>query len=228
MNNNNKEIIDFGEINVPQSWNEVSLRKFQDLKKVYNHNEDDYDIRKIISVLTNKSEEEINEYPIEFLEIIMDKLKFLTEETPKESKNSIIINDEEYSINYKNKLRVGEYVAFEMVLKNDADNYAAMLGILCRKKDEKYDSKFENEVLEDRIKMFEEQPITKILPMVNFFIERYMTYMIPMQLSMEVENAIDQSARTIQTLRQNGVLSKSSTRHHLKTLKKLKKSIKNI
>ena len=41
MNNNNKEIIDFGEINVPQSWNEVSLRKFQDLKKVYNHNVQD-------------------------------------------------------------------------------------------------------------------------------------------------------------------------------------------
>lgn len=159
-----KEKIDLGQWTTPKSWNEVTLKQLQDIEA-----NEERDIRTIISVLTNHSIDEVNELPLAFLEDITNEMGFIFEE-PKygEATNKITINGEEYIINTQNELKTGEYIAVDTVLKDDKRNYAAILAILCRKKNEPYDSKFENEILEDRIAMFENESIMKVFRLCFF------------------------------------------------------------
>lgn len=223
----NDNIIDLGTVTIPTNWDEVTLLQFQDLQRIYK--DEDFDIRKILTIFIGKTEDELNGMPVEFLDIMLDKLKFLYEKPlQQEPSNEMEIDGEIYKINYQNKLKVGEYVAAEMVLKDDKYNYAGLLAVLCRKENEIYDSKYENEILEDRIKLFQNQPITKVLPIIDFFLRLSMTLQLPIALSTEAEELINRSVQTIKTLQTNGHLSKHSMRQHMKTLMKLKESIKNI
>ena len=164
-------IIDLGVWNVPKSWDEVTLKQYQEIERYYDGKEENFDVRKVLHILTNHTEDEINMLPLDFLEKIMGYLAFLQEPIPEqEPKNWIEIDGERYTVHTENQLKTGEYIASDTVLKGDKHNYAGLLAILCRKEGELYDSKFENEVLEDRIKMFEQQPITKVLPIIGFFL----------------------------------------------------------
>jgi hypothetical protein len=84
--------------------------------------------------------------------------------------NSCLSGDFLGSWRFDHQLKVGEYIAADTALKGDQHNYAAILAVLARKEGEIYDSKYENEVLEDRIKMWEGVPVTDVLPVVAFFL----------------------------------------------------------
>lgn len=166
-----KEIIkDFKEWKVPTRWEDLTLKTYQDIERYYKDGDKEFNVIDVLDILTDKTRDEINELPAEFLEIILTHLSFLTT-APEvdEPSNKITINGETYAVNVMEKLKVGEYVAVDTILKNDRHDYASILAILCRKQGEVYDSKYEAEIFEDRKKMFEEQPVIKILPIVNFF-----------------------------------------------------------
>ena len=225
-----KNIIkDFGNITVPTCWEEVTLKMFQDIERYYEDKDKKFDTREVLHIFTGKSIDEINELPLEFLDIIGTHLLFLQtpmkEQTPT---NKIEINGETYMVHFENQLKVGEYIAADSVLKEDKHNYAAILAILCRKDGEIYDSHFENEIMENRIKLFEQQPVTKIMPIIGFFIQCYMTSVLPTLLSSKVEEAINLTRKNIETSHQNGEISKRSMKSLMKKLKKLEKSIKCI
>ena len=223
------EIIDYGEITVPTSWNEISLAKYQEIEEFYKDKDKKFDLLDVINIFIGKDKDYIMSLPAEFLEMILDKMSFINEQ-PKVDKptNKIEIDGETYQINFQNKLKTGEFVAAEMAMKDNQHNYAALLAILCRKDGEIYDSKFENEILEDRIKLFEQQPITKILPLVSFFLNLWAILEIPTQLSMVVAEEINHTVKHIETLHQNGEVSKRYMKSLTKKLKKLEKSIKFI
>ena len=223
------EIIDYGEITVPTSWNEISLAKYQEIEEFYKDKDKKFDLLDVINIFIGKDKDYIMSLPAEFLEMILDKMSFINEQ-PKVDKptNKIEIDGETYQINFQNKLKTGEFVAAEMAMKDNQHNYAALLAILCRKDGEIYDSKFENEILEDRIKLFEQQPITKILPLVSFFLNLWAILEIPTQLSMVVAEEINHTVKHIETLHQNGEVSKRYMKSLTKKLKKLEKSIKSI
>lgn len=224
MENN---IIDFGEVFVPESWNDINLKKYQEIEKYYSDKDKKFDTRQVIHILCDKSEDEINDLPLEFLEMILDKLKFMNE-PPSYDKptNMIEIDGETYIINHQNQLKTGEFLAVDTIMKDDPRNYSAILAVLCRKQGEKYDAYFENEVVEDRIKMFERQPITKILPIVFFFLNLSVVSNLPSLLSSKVVGEINLTVKNIETLRKNGHLSTFSTKRLIKKLNRLKKSIK--
>lgn len=227
--NKEKEIIDLGEWIVPTSWQDISLLKYQNIERFYNNKDEKFDLRQVLHIMCDKTEDEVNSLPLEALDIILDKLQFL--QTPPvvgEPTNKIEISGETYIINTQNKLRTGEYIATDTILKDDRHNYAAILAILCRKPDEIYDSHFENEVIEERMKMFEEQPITKILQIINFFLLCCIVLNSPTQLSLKVEERIDQELENIQNLKKNGEVSALSTKLLTRKLRKLKKRIKSI
>ena len=225
----NKDVIDYGSWNIPTSWNDVSLKMFSELEKYYEVKERKPDLRDVLHILTNKTEDEVNELPMELVDLLLNKLEFMnTYPKQDEVSNKIIIDGETYIINVQNKLKVGEYIAVDQVLKADSHNYAAFLAILCRKEGEKYDSKFENEILEDRIKLFEEQPITKILPITAFFLNLWVMLEIPSQLSSEIKEAISHIRKNLETSVQNGEVSKRFMKSLEKKLKKLEKSINFI
>lgn len=223
-----KEIIkDFKEWKVPTRWEDLTLKTYEDIERYYKDGDKEFNVIDVLDILTDKTRDEINELPAEFLEIILTHLSFLTT-APKvdEPSNKITINGETYAVNVMEKLKVGEYVAVDTILKNDRHDYASILAILCRKQGEVYDSKYEAEIFEDRKKMFEEQPVIKILPIVNFFLQLYATSEIPSLLSSKVENAIDHIQQNIATSDRIGVFKKYYLNWRMKKLRKSLKSIK--
>ena len=225
----NNIIKDFGEWNCPTKWDDVTLKIYQEIDKYYKDKDKKFDVRDVLHILTNKSDDEINELPAEFLDTILTHLIFLTT-TPEvgEPSNKIKIDGEVYMVNVMEKLKLGEYVAVDNVIKADASDYASILAILCRKEGEVYDSKFEAEVFEKRKEMFENQPVTKILPLISFFLDLYMVSKIPSQLFSAVEEGINLIQQSIKNSENLGAFKKLSLNWQMKKLRKSLKSIKRI
>lgn len=223
-----KNIIDYGKISIPTSWDEITLKQFSDIERYYSDKDTKFDARQVLHIFTNKTIDEINELPIEITELLMSKLVFL-QERPKdvEPSNKIKIDGEEYVINVMEKLKTGEYVSIDTILKGDKYDYASILAVLCRKKDEVYDSKFEAELFDSRREMFEKQPITKILPIIGFFLNLYIMLEIPTQLSLVVEEELNRIQKDIEISQRIGASKKRYLKWRMKRLRKLLKSSKS-
>ena len=221
--------IDYGKWTIPNGWNELTLKQYQEIERYYSDKDKKFDVRDVLELFTDHSRDEVSQLPIEFVERILGNLNWLFK-TPDwgEPKNYTEINGEKYIVNIQDKLKVGEFVAVDTAMKADKHNYAAILAILCRKEGELYDSKFENEVLDKRIEMWENAPVTKVMPIVSFFLQCFMILQMPSQLSLEVREAINHTRNNIETLHQDGALSKRSMKSAMKKLKKLEKSISSI
>ena len=225
----NENIIDFGEWNLPKGWNELTLKQFQDIERYYADKEKDFDARDVLEVFTDHSRDEVDQLPIEFVERLLGALKWLSE-SPNigEPRPYIDIDGERYEVNVREKLKTGEYVALEMVRKADEYNYAAMLAILCRKTNEIYDSKFENEVLPSRIELFEKQPMMKAMSIVFFFLNLFATSQMTSLLYSQVEEALNLTAQNLDSSRKIGAFKKSYLKWQIQTLRKSLKSMKHI
>jgi hypothetical protein len=225
-----ENIIDYGSITVPTKWEDITLDVFSEIERYYqDKDEKTFDIRDVLHILIGKDIDYINSLPAAFLDEIMTHLVFL-QTSPKigEPSNKIEIDGETYTIHFENKLKVGEYVAADSALKGDKHNYAGILGVLCRKEGELYDSKFENEILESRIKMFGKQPVTKVMPLCSFFLQLCITYQAPILLSSRLEEALNLAQQNILSSRKNGDLSILSTKLLMHKVRKLRKYIKTI
>ena len=220
-------IIDFGEVIVPSSWNDISLKKYSEIEKYYSDKEKGFNVVDVLDILIDKDRDYINALPADFLDKILEHLMFLA--TPPEvgePTNKIIIDGEEYSINILEKLKLGEYVAIDSVLKADKSDYASIFAILCRRDGEAYDSKFEAEIFEKRKEMFEKQPVIKIMPMIAFFLNLYIVLEKHSQLFSQVEEGINLIQQSIKNSENLGVSKKLSLNWRMKKLKKSLKSIK--
>lgn len=229
MSKKNKEIIDLGEWKVPSDWNQITLKQFQEIERIYGEQDKKFDAREVLHILCNKTIDEVNQLPMEIAEKIMEKLLFL-QDTPNygEPSPSITVNGEKYTVNVMEKLKTGEYIAIDTILKSDKTNFAAILAVLCRKDGEIYDSKFEAETLDSRIEMFEKVPMLDAMPIVNFFLNLYVGYVTPSQLSSAINEELKSIRQSIIDSRANGELSVRSTKSLMKKLKKLEKSINSI
>ena len=221
--------IDYGKWTIPNGWNELTLKQYQEIERYYSDKDKKFDVRDVLELFTDHSRDEVSQLPIEFVERILGNLNWLFK-TPDwgEPKNYTEINGEKYIVNIQDKLKVGEFIAVDTAMKADRHNYAAILAILCRKEGELYDAKFENEVLTNRIEMWENVPVTKVMPIVSFFLQCFMILQMPSQLSLEVREAINHTRNNIETLHQDGDLTKRSMKSAMKKLKKLEKSISSI
>lgn len=229
MKNNEEVIKDFGFWNVPTSWNDITLKKYEEIERYYENKEDNFNVIDVLDILIDKDRDYINALPAEFLDTILTHLIFLTL-APEvgEPTNKIVIDGEEYSINIMEKLKLGEYVAVDNVLKADKHDYASILAVLCRKKDEIYDSKFEAEVFEKRKEMFEKQPVMKILPIISFFINCFIMSERLSHLYTSVEEGIDLIANQLKNSTQIGVSKRLSMTWQIRKLRKSLKSTKCI
>lgn len=221
--------IDLGKWSVPTSWDELDLKMFQEIERYYSDKDKEFDVREVLHIFTEHTTDDINSLPYEFAEKIMEKLSWLGEE-PKfgEPTNKIIIDGITYQVNVQEKLRTGEFIAVDTILKNDKFNYAAILAILCRKEGEIYDSKFENEIIPSRIELFESQSMMKVMPIISFFLALWVTLSQVTLLSSKVGEAISLTQQHIETLHKNGEISKRSMKSAMKKLRKLEGSIKSI
>ena len=226
---NKENIIDLGKWDFPSSWDELDLKMFQQIDEYYSDKDKDFNIVDVLHILTGHPIEEINALPIEFSEKIMEGLSWLAEEPKYDAPRSyIMIDGVKYEVNVREKLRTGEYIAINTLLKGDSHNYAAILAILCRKEGEAYDSKFENEILPSRIELFEKQPMMQVMPIVFFFINLWLTLRMTTQLSSKVGEAISLTQQHIEISYKNGEISKHYMKSLMKKLRKLEGSIKSI
>jgi len=222
--------IDLGKWSLPTRWDEVTLGQFAELEKLYKGEASKgVDAVDLISIMSGRTKDEVMELPVDFMETMAIHLVFL-ETQPEIEKpiDRVEIDGETYIINVKEKLKFGEYVDFDQLVKNDPCDYPSMLAILCRKEGEAYDSDFIANEFQKRVDMFASQPVTKILPLIAFFLEwsmnctglfqNYST--VKEALSQEVQN-LEDSARLILG---KGLRMSLLTRR----FKKLKKLIKCI
>lgn len=225
----NENVIDFGKWTVPTKWEDVTLEMFQKIEKYYSDKDKDFDVREVLDIFTDHTRDEIDQLPINFTDKLLNELSFLKEQPDYgDASPKIEIDGEEYSINVMEKLKTGEYVAIDTILKNDSHDYISILAVLCRKNGEIYDSKFEAEVFEERQKLFAKQPVTKIMPLISFFLSLYIVRKTHSLLYSEVEEGLNLMEQNIESSRANGDLSALSTRRLMKKLKKLRKSLKSI
>lgn len=225
----NENVIDLGKWTVPSKWEDVTLKMFQKIEKYYSDKDKDFDVRDVLDIFTDHTRDEIDQLPINFTDKLLNELSFLKEQ-PKygDASPKIEIDGEEYCINVMEKLKTGEYVAIDTILKSDPHDYISILAVICRKNGEIYDSKFEAEVFEDRQKLFAKQSIIKIMPLISFFLNLYILRMTHSQLYSEVEEGLNLMEQNIESSRANGDLSALSTRRLMKKLRKLRKSLKSI
>ena len=223
---------DFGEWKVPQSWDDLTLGKFQELERLYDGDDDKerkFDVRDVLDLMTDRTKDEINELPIEFTDMLLRKMYWLHEQPDfGKPSNKVTIDGVQYTVHNENEMRFGEYVALDTAMKGDKHNYAAMLAILCRKEGEIFDAKFENEILPSRIEFWKNVSVMKVMPIVSFFLELSSMSLQVSQLSSEIQEGINHILKHIETSKQNGVFSALYTKWQVRKLKKLQKSIKNI
>lgn len=224
-----KDIIDFGSWHCPSSWDDVTLEMFQKIEKYYSDKDKDFDVRDVLDIFTDHTRDEIDQLPINFTDKLLNELSFLKEQ-PKygDASPKIEIDGEEYCINVMEKLKTGEYVAIDTILKSDPHDYISILAVLCRKNGEIYDSKFEAEVFEDRQKLFAKQPIMKIMPLIAFFLNLYIVRMTHSQLYSEVEEGLNLMEQNIDNSENLGVFKRLYLNSQMKKLRKLLKSNKSI
>ena len=223
---------DFGEWKVPQSWDDLTLGKFQELERLYDGEEDKerkFDVRDVLDLMTDRTKDEINELPIEFTDSLLRKMYWLHEQPDfGKPSNKITVDGVQYTVHNENEMKFGEYVALDTAMKGDKHNYAAMLAILCRKEGEIFDAKFENEILPSRIEFWKNVSVMKVMPIVSFFLELSSMSLQVSQLSSEIQEGINHILKHIETSKRNGVFSALYTKWQVRKLKKLQKSIKNI
>ena len=223
---------DFGEWRVPQSWDDLTLGKFQELERLYDGDDDKerkFDVRDVLDLMTDRTKDEINELPIEFTDMLLRKMYWLHEQPDfGKPSNKVTVDGVQYTVHNENEMKFGEYVALDTAMKGDKHNYAAMLAILCRKEGEIFDAKFENEILPSRIEFWKNVSVMKVMPIVSFFLELSSMSLQVSQLSSQVQEGINHILKHIETSKQNGVFSALYTKWQVRKLKKLQKSIKNI
>lgn len=225
----NENVIDFGKWTVPTSWDEITLKQFQEIEKYYSDKDKDFDIREVLHIFTNKTEDEINALPITFTNELMNKLMFLKDK-PKEvePKAFVEIDGEKYGINVMEKLKTGEFVAIDTILKNDTHDYISIFAVLCRKDGEIFDSKFEAEEFDKRVELMGKQPAIKMLPLIAFFFNLYIVRKTHSLLYSEVEEGLNLIQQSIDNSENLGVFKRRSLNSQMKKLRKLLKSNKSI
>ena len=225
----NENVIDFGSWTVPTSWDDVTLKMFQEIEKYYSDKDKNFDVREVLDIFTDHTRDEIDQLPINFTDKLLNELSFLKEQPQYgDASASIEIDGEKYSINVMEKLKTGEYVAIDTILKSDPHDYISILAVLCRKNGEIYDSKFEAELFDERQKLFAKQPIMKIMPLISFFLSLYILRKTHSQLYSEVEEGLNLIQQNIDNSENLGVFKRYFLNSQMKKLRKLLKSNKSI
>lgn len=219
-----EDIKDFGKWDVPVSWDDVTLGQLMELDKLGGSTPS---LTNVISILTGKPLEIVEQLPLQFTNAIISKMDFIKERPNIEPSVSCNIGGERYSVNVIEDMKLLEFVAVEDILKNDKDDVASILAVVCRKDGEIYDSEFENKVFAERKQMFLDTSCMEVLPVVSFFLLRWsLLEQTSQRYSMMKEAALRLIQENISHLQNGGVGGGYFTRRSwVRKLKRLRKYI---
>lgn len=217
---------DFGSIKVPTKWEEVTLGQFEKIMKLTGGESKRVDVMSLLSILTGQDEDYINSLPASFVETLMAHLIFLNDNprTYDHTASQIKIGGDFYSIHFLEELKFGEYVEVNESIKNDPLDYSSILAILCRKDGELFDEDYVANKFRKRKEMFQEQPVTEILPLIGFFLKLFLISRANSQGCLtELESATSQLLQHTNSSVSNGDGGKRSLSWRMRTTRKLKK-----
>ena len=219
----------------------------RDKTEMPNEKDEKYNItdKDLLKCFTDFDMEKYDVLPVELYNSIMSNFSFVLEDMPQwKPSNHLSYNGMAFVVNDKEAMKVKEYEDAEMILRNNIYDYPSLLAVLCRKVtgtktdnvtglswevNEVYDYEFANKIFDARREMFAKMPITKVMPLIGFFLTKGL---ISTNLS---QNSITTIARQLLSLVENledsarhMVFKKPSMIVRMIKLRKLKKSIKCI
>ena len=160
----------------------------RDKTEMPNEKDEKYNItdKDLLKCFTDFDMEKYDILPVELYNSIMSNFSFVLEDMPQwKPSNHLSYNGMEFVVNTMEALKVKEYEDAEMILRNNIYDYPSLLAVLCRKVtgtktdnvtglswevNEVYDSEFANEIFDARREMFAKMPITKVMPVISFFL----------------------------------------------------------
>lgn len=160
----------------------------RDKTEMPNEKDEKYNLtdKDLLRIFTNFDMDKYDVLPVELYNSIMSNFSFVLEDMPQwKPSNHLSYNGMEFVINTMEALKVREYEDAEMILRNNMYDYPSLLAVLCRKVtgtktdnvtglswevNEVYDSEFANKIFDARREMFAKMPITKVMPVITFFL----------------------------------------------------------
>ena len=214
-------------ISLPTTWDDLTLKEFIQIKKLYDKYENNVPIITLLSHLSRKEESYYRDAPALVITKLVEKINFLREPLPSDASNSIEIDNKFYYINSEEDLKFGEFVDSQTVLESDQDNFPALLAILCRLPEEIYNDEFIARTLPKRIKLFEKQPMSKIQPLLNFFLLRLQdSVVLTPQFSKAMQDQINCILEALENSEKSGHGKERFTIWRKIKLARLKRSLK--
>ena len=160
----------------PEDWTEVTVKQFCNVYKIKG---DDYSQLEysmiLLSTLSGIERETVELMSIDDFKMLLDKLKFITNEVEKIDVESIKVGEDEYYLHSDfNRFTTGEIITIEMILKKANNNlFEVMSELLCiflrKKKDNGNLEKFKTTFME-RKELFENIPVSQVYHIFNFFL----------------------------------------------------------
>ncbi len=226
------ENIELGNYKVATNWDDVTLDMWERYIRKADETEDkNVDVITMLECFSDIPRDVINQIPTDLFEKILNKMEFIKDEPNQEPSNKITIDGEEYLINNLEKLRVKEYLDLQTIIENDKFNYSFILALLCRQKDEVYDEEFISSKMEKRAEMFNKTSINKVMPILAFFLNLWVTSRILTQNYSMIDKFKSELIEDVRNMRNSLKLTDyfiPSKLRQIMTLRKLEKSIKNI
>lgn len=185
------------EITIPESLNDITLRQYLEFSKVAENITDEQTIEntlktyKLIEIITNSTEEEVDELEVKDMEVISTKVKALIDNFagfPETTNRHIHILGVDYAVKDMNELDNGEYISLNLLKEqygNDTyELFPKMLAILIRPATKEYDFERKEEIwtidkfnrrdilnLELRSNLFlDNAKAGDVVPIINFFL----------------------------------------------------------
>ena len=165
----------------------------RDKTEMPNEKDEKYNItdKDLLKCFTDFDMEKYDVLPVELYNSIMSNFSFVLEDMPQwKPSNHLSHNGMEFVVNTMEAMKVKEYEDAEMILRNNIYDYPSLLAVLCRKVtgtktdnvtglswevNEVYDSEFANKIFDARREMFAKMPITKVMPVIGFFLIKGLT-----------------------------------------------------
>lgn len=163
-------------INVPNSWNDITLEEYEKLYLLKPETKLEYiqyvaDVCKIDAKLLINSPTQLFDIVSNAIQFIFDndfepvnKVERIIEVIEKGEVREV---KEEYFISFSDKLTLGEWIDIDSIIESDSETkLSEMLSVLCRPIGEKYNP----DLSEERKKIFQSLPCDKVLPLISFFL----------------------------------------------------------
>lgn len=184
-------------LKIPTSWKEIKLSNYEKwyMMQPSSHQE----TVALVSFVLDIEVEEVLSMPISMFNDVVNVLSFI-EHFPDKVDNQIMIGDELYSITPTDKMTTAEYVDIDSLFANDeSEKLSKALAILCRKRDEKYDS----DLIEERQKIFADLTMDSVYPLIAFFLSKGEIYQRSFSTYSQVKQEAQRCVKDIDSLVKN-------------------------